>query len=142
MTVLFAVVLTVLAFTFIVYPLFKRRPGLMDTSDAGKLQELFSKRDTTYSMIKELEFDLQSGTLNEDDYRELEEKYKGEAVSVLKDIDNLDKGNDVDVEIEKQVLELRRSKGRFCPQCGVKVQESDRFCSRCGASLGSGEGID
>lgn len=29
----------------------------------------------------------------------------------------------------------RQSTRNFCPQCGSKVEESDRFCSQCGNSL-------
>lgn len=136
MTILFALLLTVLAVAFVSYPLLKRRSYSSDAPDADKLGELYSKRDTTYSMIKELEFDLQSGTLNEADHEDLSERYKAKAVSLLRDIDNVEQGGDVEMEIEKQILELRRGKGDFCSQCGVKVQESDRFCPQCGTSLG------
>ena len=135
MTILFALLLTVLVFAFVSYPLLKRRSYSGDPADTDELGELYSKRDTTYSMIKELEFDLQSGTLNEADHEDLSEKYKTKAVSLLRDIDNVEQGSDVEMEIEKQILELRRGKGRFCSQCVVKVQGSDRFCSQCGTSL-------
>ncbi len=72
------------------------------------------------------------------DYRELEKRYRQKAVSILKESDKLEKGTDVDEEIEKQVAELRKRKGRFCSQCGTEYQEGDRFCSRCGAKLKQG----
>ena len=100
-----------------------------------------SKRDTTYSMLKELEFDVQSGILTDEDYRDLEARYKRRAISILRDIDDLEKETDVEDEIERQVLELRQGKGRFCPQCGARYHESDRFCSRCGAGLTQGEKV-
>jgi cytochrome c-type biogenesis protein CcmI len=141
MTILVAVVLTVLTFAFVVYPLFKQRSRSVGSVEDEKLQELHSKRDTTYSMLKELEFDFQSGILTEEDYRDLETRYKRKAISTLRDIDDLEKGTEVE-EIEKQVLELRRDKGRFCPQCGARCQEGNRFCSRCGASLSQGGRVD
>ncbi len=142
MTILVAVVLTVLTFTFIAYPFFRQRSRSVGSVEDEKLQELHSKRDTTYSMLKELEFDFQSGILTEEDYRDLEARYKRKAISTLRDIDDLEKGTEVEEEIEKQVLQLRRSKGRFCPQCGTRCQEVDRFCSRCGASLRQEERVD
>ena len=135
MTVFIAILLAVLAFAFITYPLFKQRRRSADSVEDDKLQELHSRRDTSYSMLKELEFDFQSGILTDEDYRDLEARYKGKAISILRDIDESKKGIDVDEEIEKQVLALRQSGGRFCPQCGTKCQEDDRFCSRCGANL-------
>ena len=142
MTVFVALILVVLTFAFVVYPLFKRRLPSANSVGDEKLQELHSKRDTTYSMLKELEFDFHSGTLTEEDYRDLEARYKRKAISILRETDDLGKGTNVEEEIEKQLLELRRGKGRFCPQCGAKCQEGDRFCSRCGASLSQGERVD
>ena len=142
MTVLVAVVLAVLTFVFITSPFFKQRLHSGDTVEDEKLQELHSKRDTTYSMLKELEFDLQSGILTEEDYRDLETKYKRKVISILRNIDNLERDSGVEEEIEKQVLELRRDKGWLCPQCGARCLEGDRFCSRCGTSLSQGEGVD
>ncbi|MAF85182.1 MAG: c-type cytochrome biogenesis protein CcmI [Dehalococcoidales bacterium] len=142
MTIFVALVLTVLTFAFVTYPLLKRRTPSANSVEDEKLQEVYAKRDTTYSMLKELEFDFQSGILTEEDYRNLEAKYKGKAISILKDINNLKKGSDVEEEIEKKILELRRGEGRFCPQCGAGYLDDDRFCSRCGTSLSQGGHVD
>jgi len=48
---------------------------------------------------------------------------------------NLTKGTEVEEEIERQVQELRRSKGQLCPKCGTKSQKADRFCAHCGTAL-------
>jgi hypothetical protein len=85
-------------------------------------------------MLKELEFDFHSGILTEEDYQNLAAAYKRKAISVLMDIEKLGKDT-TEEEIERQVLELRRRKGRFCPQCGKEYEEDDRFCSHCGARL-------
>ena len=136
MIVFIAILLMGLTFAFVTYPLLKqRRHPSADSVEDEELQELHSRRDTTYSMLKELEFDFQSGLLTEDDYRDLETKYKKKAVSILKGIDNLKKDTDVEEEIEKQVLERRQGKGRLCSQCGTRYQEGDHFCSRCGTKL-------
>ena len=142
MIILVALVLTVLTFAFIAYPFFKQRFRSIGSVEDGNLQELYSKRDTTYSMLKELEFDFRSGILTEEDYRDLEARYKRKAISILRDIDDLGKGTEVEEEIENQVLELRRNKGRFCPECGARCQEGDRFCSHCSASLSQGGHVD
>ncbi len=142
MTVLVTLILTVLAFAFIIYPLLKRKSRSVNSVEDEKTRELNSKRDTTYSMLKELEFDFQSGILTEDDYQDLEIRYRRKAISILRDINDLEKGSEVEEEIERQILELRQNKGRFCPQCGVRYQDNDRFCSRCGTNLSQGESID
>lgn len=137
MIIFFAILLTVLTFGFVAYPLFRRRLYLLSAnlSEDRKLQELHSERDTTYSMLKELEFDFRSGILTEEDYKDLEARYKGKAISILRSIDDLVTKDDIEDEIEKQVMTLRQGKGRFCPQCGERTREDDRFCSHCGASL-------
>ncbi len=142
MTVFIALLLTILTFVFIIYPFFRQRLDSIDSTEDENLRELHSRRDTTYSMLKELEFDFRSGILTEADYRDLEAKYKRKAISILKGIDNSKKGTDVEEEIEKRVVELRRCEGQFCPQCGTRYQEDDRFCSHCGANLRQGEQID
>ncbi len=162
MTVFIVLVLTVAAFAFIVYPFFKRKFGIVDTPRDTELQELHSRRDTTYSMLKELEFDYQSGILTEEDYRELEKRYKRKGISILKNIDQLGEGADLDDDIEAQISKLRRSKSketgldddieaqikkmrqpesgaRFCPQCGEKYRAGDRFCTHCGTRLNGKE---
>jgi uncharacterized protein (DUF2225 family) len=142
MTTLVGLILTLLTFAFITYPFFKQKSPSVDLTEDEKSQELYSNRDITYSMIKELEFDLQAGILSEDDYQELETSYKKKAISILRDIDDLEGGTAVEAAIEKQVLELRQSKGLFCPQCGTKYHEGDRFCSNCGVKQRQGEDID
>ncbi len=131
-----------LTFIFIIYPFFKKNSGLSIAGAVAddKLQALHSRRDTAYSMLKELEFDFQSGILTEEDYKDLEARYKGKAISILREIDSLAKDDDIediDIEdiIEKQVMALRRSKERFCRQCGAERRQDDRFCSHCGANL-------
>jgi len=41
----------------------------------------------------------------------------------------------IEAEIEKKVLELRRKRSFSCPNCGEKYQENSRFCSQCGTKL-------
>ncbi|MEE8413022.1 MAG: zinc-ribbon domain-containing protein [Dehalococcoidales bacterium] len=153
MTIFIALLLTVLTFSFIAYPLFRRRLVSAVSPDDEKYRELSSKRGTTYSMLKELEFDYQSGILTEEDYKDLEVRYKKKAIAILKDADGLEKGTEVGEEIEKQVQALRRGKSSqsktdrqpggasertFCTQCGSRAQENDKFCASCGAGLSAG----
>ncbi len=112
MTVFIVLLLTVAVFAFIVYPFFKQKLGTVDTHRNTELEELHSRRDTTYSMLKELEFDYQSGILTEEDYHDLEKRYKRKGVSLLKNIDQLSEGPGLDDEIEKHIGKLRRSKSK------------------------------
>ncbi len=142
MSIFFGILLTVAAFGYIAYPLIRgpRRAAAAVTAAAAAGDEhvdgLLTRRNTTYSMLKELEFDYHSGLLTEEDYRDLEGRYRGKAISIMKSIDQAGSaGDDAGDEIERQVAELRREKQRFCSQCGVVVRPADRFCANCGASL-------
>ena len=157
MTVFVALLLTVLTFVFITYPFFKQRFRLAGAVEDETQRELYSKRDTTYSMLKELEFDFQSGILTEEDYRDLETRYKRKAISTLKDIDSLAQGVEAEDEIEKEVLELRRGKARHRPRVAAESrkettieaevekevlklrQQKGRFCPQCGARHEEGD---
>jgi len=156
MTTFVVVFLAVLSLGFIVYPLFKQKWSAEASDEDERFRELHSRRDTTYSLLKELEFDFQSGILTEEDYRDLEARYKRRAISILKDADVLEKGagvggaieervqrlrrrssNDLDNEVEEEVLKLRRSKGNN-PEEEVEEevlklrQSKGRFCPQCG----------
>ncbi len=156
MTIFVAVLLTALSLFFIAYPLFKQKWSLAVPDEDEKFKELHSRRDTTYSMLKELEFDYQSGILTEEDYHDLESRYKRKAISILKDADDLEKGggrggdveepvvkvrqarsSSLDREVEEEVLKLRQSKGSSVES---EVEEEvlklrhakGKFCPQCG----------
>ncbi len=149
MTTLLAILMVTAVFAYVAYPLFKKDAGASRARAVSeRTSELSSKRDTAYSMIKELEFDYQSGILSREDYIDLEGRYKKKAVAILREIDGAKpqgakppggkpaKENTVEDEIEKQVKQLRRVKGRFCTRCGARAEAADRFCASCGAPLG------
>ena len=156
MIIFVAVLLTVLSLVFIAYPLFKQKWSLAAPDEDEKFRELHSRRDTTYSMLKELEFDFQSGILTEEDYRDLEARYKRKAISILKDADDLEHGamaggdfeepvrkarlvksNNLDREVEEEVLKLRQAKGsnvdREVEEEVLKLRQGGaKFCPQCG----------
>ena len=157
MTVFVAMLLTMLTFALVAYPFLKTRHRLAASVEDETQRELYSKRDTTYSMLKELEFDFQSGILTEEDYRDLETRYKRKAIATLKDIDSLAQGVEAEDEIDKEVLKLRRAKARPHPRVAAEStkettievevekevlklrQQKGRFCPQCGARQEEGD---
>ncbi|HJM36513.1 MAG: hypothetical protein QGI92_04315 [Dehalococcoidales bacterium] len=101
MIILVALVLAILTTAVVLLPFFRQGSHPISTVTDEKSQELLFKRDTTYSVLKELEFDYQSGILNEEDYHVLEAKYKRKGVSILKEINNLPKDTETDATREK-----------------------------------------
>lgn len=159
MILFLSALITLAVFAFLAYPLLRPKPELNSEGDILR-EGLLLKRDSVYSAIKELEFDYETGSLSEKDLKDLEEKYKEKAVTILKELDEWDKGKPAEDEIEKQVKALRgirpkstpveeeiekevralrkvkgEPKGPFCPHCGARILEADRFCSKCGTNL-------
>lgn len=123
-------VLAALAFAITLYPLYRSRlqvtPAL--SSQEEDLRDLHARRDAAYEALKDLEADWQSGGLSEQDYRDLEHKYKTRAVSILKSIDELARTGVVrkeDDEIERRVAQLRRPAG-VLQQAGTVEDEIEK----------------
>ncbi len=152
-------VLGLISLTFVVYPLFKGRTTLEPPAKEENEQvlELASQRDSAYAAIKELEFEHEIGSLSDDDFQDLDQRYKTKAVTILKELDSADQGQpaedeleaairrrrtaqrsgSLDTELEAEIRERRAGpqRGDFCTQCGAKSQAGNRFCSACGAKL-------
>ena len=111
MTLFFGLLLTAVAFALVTYPFYRQRARQVSAAENEKLRELQSRRDTSYSMLKELEFDHASGILTEEDYHDLQERYKKKAIKVLKEMDGLGQAIGEEDDIERRVLELRKMSG-------------------------------
>ena len=80
------------AAVFVAWPLLAggSRPEEFFGSEPGEpvLQHLLFQRDAVYAAMKELEFDLATGKLSQQDFDQLHERYKRKAVAILKRIDD------------------------------------------------------
>ncbi len=87
-----SLLLVVLVSVFTIYPLFlgRRKPGVADSSEVNRLEQLYERRDLYYSSIKDIELDRDMGKLSEQDYTELISRYKEKAASVTKLISELE----------------------------------------------------
>ncbi len=104
MLIFISMVMAAAAIGFILYPLLKQRTIKAERMENSTVLELSSKRDTTYAMLKEVEFDYQAGILVEDDYRALEDHYKRKAVSLVREIHDIKEADD---NVEKEIQEFR-----------------------------------
>lgn len=142
MTTFAIVVLAAIAFIFVAYPFYRGRLRRAGSAEDGRVDELLSKRNTTYSMLKELEFDYKSGILTEKDYHELETKYKKKAINILKDLDSAQASAAVGDDIEEAISNLRRrGDGDGQPQsqepeAADEIEEAVSDLRRKGASVG------
>lgn len=88
--------ITVGAAVFVAWPLLfgRTRPEEFLGGEPSEpvLQRLLFQRDTVYAAMKELEFDLAMGNLSQEDFQELQDRYKKKAVAILKRIDDARSG--------------------------------------------------
>jgi hypothetical protein len=161
MTALLAVMVVAVVAVVVAYPLFK--PGPQAPPDpvgpAARIAALEERKLQIYAAIRELGFDYRTDKLEEADYELEAERLKAEAVSVVRQIDELGKqpprGPD---ELEAEIAAFRRTltgdtdagatqadaapreapagaAAVFCTQCGAAARADDRFCSSCGNPL-------
>lgn len=145
-----AIVLVVGA--YVTRPLFEGTSEQRIERRSSPRQELITRRDALYALIRELDDDLQTGKVTEQDYQVERKRLVAEGVAILKQLDELPEeeledlaltGVDaLDAEIEAAVRALRQkpaapeaAPARFCTQCGRRASPEDRFCGGCGAPL-------
>lgn len=74
------------------------------------------RKESAIAVLRELEFEYQTGKVSDEDYALLRARYAREALAAR---DNL--GETVD--------------SRSCPACGAAPKKGAKFCSGCGGAL-------
>jgi hypothetical protein len=105
--------------------------------------QLLLQKEMVYGAIRDLDFDFQTGKVDQKDYAELRQQLEREALHILRQLDAVDPLVALDHEIEQQVLTLRRhrastvcSSGReACCDCGAPLENDENFCPCCGQAL-------
>lgn len=72
-------------------PLFRQPAEDKTISEGDEYHNLLYAKDAAFMAIKELDFDYETGKMGKEDYRELKKKYEGEAVAIMKQIDEAEK---------------------------------------------------
>lgn len=92
MLILAGILLSLAALLCIISPFLTRSAApLTDGPDSvSELRELYALRDVTYDTLRDLEFDFHSGKIGEDDYNDLTNRFKREAVELVTRIESLE----------------------------------------------------
>ena len=101
------------------------------------------QKEMLYGAIRDLDFDFQTGKVDQKDYAELRQQLEREAVQILRQLDAADPLIALDHEIEHQVFALRRhsastgcgSSRESCFGCGTPLENGENFCPCCGQVL-------
>ena len=133
---------------FVGEPLVRRafHPAFADESEPESeqaLERLSLQKETLYTAIRDLDFDFQTGKMDQKDYTELRQHFEGEAIQLLRQIDAVDPLIELDNELERQIHALRQqrlshldlSSQSTCPRCSGMLQGDENFCPSCGQPL-------
>ena len=155
--------MAVFAAAAVVLPFVRGESGENADDAESHLEELLERKDVIYGALKELDFDRTAGKLSDPDFLRLEAQYRERAIGVLQEIDALVETGDPEADLseaglsealEREILALRKAvrvedpspetapdarddppEPRFCRDCGVPVNSTDKFCSSCGTPL-------
>jgi hypothetical protein len=106
-------------------------------------ERLLLQKEMLYGAIRDLDFDFQTGKVDQKDYTELRQQLEREALQILRQLDAADPLVALDHEIEQHVLTLRRhrastvcgSRREACFDCGAPLENGENFCPSCGQAL-------
>ncbi len=92
MATLAGILLALGALLYVISPFMTRTaaPLTDGTDQVAELRELYALRDVTYESLRDLEFDYQSGKIGEDDYRDLGDRFRREAIEFVTRIESLE----------------------------------------------------
>ncbi len=116
-----------------------QRPCREEDTSASTSAGLLQQKDTLYTAIRDLEFDFQTGKVDQQDYVELRQQLEREAVQVLRLLDTFDPCTALDVALEQHIARLRQrpteiapvSPAGACRSCGAKLQRDEPCCPSC-----------
>ena len=138
MTEALFVVVAIMVFAFVAMPIYnaKNRRGEFSKNNVNhRATELQERKDAIYEAIKDIEFDHQMGKLSDEDFQELRQQYKSEAVDLVKKL--------VQAQPKRGKAKSRQPKKKkqtsgalkFCWECGAEINPDDKFCGSCGTNL-------
>lgn len=134
---------------FIGEPLVRRHTHeTLDSAQDQEVEQLTLQKETLYTAIRDLDFDYQTGKVDEHDFTELRSRLENEAIDLLRALDEVDPFASLDDELERQIAALRQtpsapavaalhglSAPSACTHCGTPLQGDENFCAACGHAL-------
>ena len=116
------IILVVLA--WVIQPLRRARVNRLQIAaapESQQLENLLFEREAALLAIRDLQLDHDMGKLSDDDFAELDARYRAHAIEILKELDGLGVAADavepadasLDAWIERAVAEARQGKRRL-----------------------------
>ncbi len=128
---------------FIGEPLVSQRHTLrfsQATTDPQRqeIEQLNLQKEGLYTAIHDLDFDYQTGKVDQQDYAELRSQLEGEAIETLRELDQIDPLAALDETLERRIASLRAAPAEATlsthvgSACGTDYPHDARFCIICG----------
>ena len=133
--ILFFIFLASVVSFYVVFPIIQARTQIgswKSPSSNNYAGDLIERKEAIYAAIKDIEFDYQMGKLSKEDYHELRQQYKDEAVRLLKKIDHTQKKVIKDETIRAKKKDAQTN---FCWMCGTALVAGESFCPNCGEKI-------
>ncbi|ETX00153.1 MAG: hypothetical protein ETSY1_12270 [Candidatus Entotheonella factor] len=103
-----------------------------------EIERLNLKKEGLYTAIQDLDFDYQTGKVDQRDYVALRQQLEGEAIETLRELDGIDPLAALDETLEQQIASLRAAPSEtapsphVCAHCGTDNPHDASFCAVCG----------
>lgn len=132
---LFAAVLAILAVCAVVASAREGEPTDPETEGASPGE----RREAAVEALREIEFEYRTGKLEEEDYRELRERYAAAAVRARREeaaeSERAAPEATSEAASETAASGRRDETDRSCPSCASPARPGARYCARCGEPL-------
>lgn len=130
-------VLALAALGFVLYPLFREGAPVVKRARRVKAVREPSASERAVAILREVEFDRETGKLSESDYDALKSAYTREALAALRSEDSAAATaapGVADDEVEAVILKYR-ARPTTCDVCGPRPEPDAIYCSSCGRYL-------
>ena len=84
-----AVIVVLCAVVLLVGQPLRRGPGAIEESASARRRDLEAAREAKYQEIRDAELDARLGKLSPEDHRALDRQLRGEAIEILRELDEL-----------------------------------------------------
>ena len=134
---LIALLLSLAALAYVVWPLLRQGPAPVLVED-DRLAELLGRKDAVMMAIKELEFDYYVGKLSEEDYHLYDARLRRQAVGLLQQIEQVaPQSAGIEDALEAEIARRRRVAEPTPAQRQAAAQSAGS-----GAAPGSGDALE
>lgn len=127
-----ALILVGAVVAYILAPVIQDRRASLEREE-DELSDAQAARRVALLALRDVEYDYQTGKLDEKDYREVKRQLSAEALAAMKALEE-EGGRDA---LEAEIADMRQGlrAGNVCEICGFRNPGGSRFCGACGTAL-------